>query len=89
MFLAGRSLIKEVDEEDLDVSTEFPSNFKQTEGEINNKLEQLEKYIDNDAISDLHTVHDDSSDDSPDCYVHSQQQYTDHVYQTLEYDFIT
>jgi hypothetical protein len=39
VFLAGRSLIKEVDEEDLDVSSEFPCNFKQTEGEINNKLD--------------------------------------------------
>jgi hypothetical protein len=91
VFIAGRSLIKEVDEEDLDVSTELPSNFKQTEGEINHKLDQLEKYIvhrDDDAISDLHTVHEDSSDDSPECFLHTQQEYIDHIYQTVEYDFI-
>jgi hypothetical protein len=44
-MLASKSLIKEVDEEDLDVSAELPSNLKQTEGMINLKLEQLEKYI--------------------------------------------
>jgi hypothetical protein len=68
--LASKSLIKEVDEEDLEVSTELPIAFHQTEGLINRKLEQLEKLLvrrDADAISDLHSVAEDESEEEGSC----------------------
>ena len=64
--LAGKSQIKEVDEEDLEVSAELPVNLKHTEGIINQKLEQLEKLIvhkDVDMISDFNSVNEESEDD--------------------------
>lgn len=73
--LAGKSQIKEVDEEDLEVSAELPVNLKHTEGLINQKLEQLEKLIvhkDADVISDFHSVNEESEDESPESYVHTQ-----------------
>lgn len=90
VFMASKSLIKEVDEEDLEVSTELPVTFHQTEGIINKKLEQLEKLIggrDVDAISDLHSIQEDS-DDQDNAFVHTRQEYVDHVYSTVEYAVI-
>ena len=45
VVLASKSLIKEVDEEDLEVSAELPIDLKNTEGLINRELAQLEKLI--------------------------------------------
>jgi predicted transcriptional regulator len=75
VVLASKSQIKEVEEEDLEVSAELPSKLKQTEGKINMELEQLEKLIvakdkEADEISDLHSVQEDSDED-PHAFVHS------------------
>ena len=88
MKLAGQSQIKEVDEEDLEVSAELPINLKQTEGLINRELEQLEKLIskDTDVISDFHSIDDD--DESSEAFVHSKQEFRDHIYSTVEHEFI-
>lgn len=63
----------------MEVSAELPVNLKQTEGIINRELEQLEKLIvhkDIDVISDFHSVDDE---EGPESYVHSKQEYIDHV----------
>ena len=64
----------------MEVSAELPVNLKQTEGIINRELEQLEKLIvhkDIDVISDFHSV--DDEEEWPESYVHSKQEYIDHV----------
>ena len=64
----------------MEVSAELPVNLKQTEGIINRELEQLEKLIvhkDIEVISDFHSV--DDEEEGPESYVHSKQEYIDHV----------
>lgn len=41
-----------------------------------------------DVISDFNSVNEESEDDNPESFVHTQQEYTVHVYKTIEYDLI-
>ena len=78
---------------------EFPSPIKEANSDINNKLAQLEKYLNNEkkereAISDLHTVKEDEYDDevddemNPAAFVHNKKEYEDHLMQVVEYDTV-
>lgn len=76
----------------------IPKEVLDTDGKINSKLEQIEKYLmkgkrDDDAISDLHTVNEDYEDEADDetnpaAFVHSKKEYEDHVFQVIEHDTV-
>jgi hypothetical protein len=40
------------------------------------------------AISDLHSVREDSDEDTPESFVTTKQEYIDYVYEQVEYDLI-
>lgn len=81
------------------LSTSKTKSLIETDGKINSKLDQIEKYLmkdkdkDDDVISDLHTVnedYDDEADDemNPAAFVHNKKEYEDHVFQVIEHDTV-
>ena len=82
----------------------MPSPLKEVNLDINSKLNEIERYLNNDeedkmsstkqmTISDLHTVKEDYDEEdelemNPAAFAHNKEEYASHVFQAVEYDTV-